>query len=373
MSSGAAHTTAVVVGGGPAGATTALTLARRGIPVLVVERGDGQGDAPGESLAPSIMPLLDRLGLRAAFLATEPLACPANRSAWGDSALDVHDFIRDRHGSAWHIDRRRLEAMLRAAAVAAGATVRCRTRLTTFGREGGLWRLQLHGGRGPFEHTADILVDATGRAASAARRLGVRRLVIDRLVAAVAFLRPTGPPMADATTLIEAVPEGWWYSSLLPDGRLSVAYFTDPDLLRRLRLGANGWPALLAASTHTRARIAGHGFDVAERPRIVPAGSVRLAAAAGDGWLAVGDAAAAYDPLSSHGIGTALTAGLHAAEAIGATLAGDATALAAYAERFRRTFDAYLPLRLAYYRAEGRWPEQPFWRRRHDGGRSVTT
>jgi flavin-dependent dehydrogenase len=106
-------------------------------------------------------------------------------------------------------------------------------------------------------------------------------------------------------------------------------------------------------------------YQLTTPPRVRAAGSGRLEPAAGDGWLAVGDAAAAFDPLASHGIGAALEGGLRAAAAIRARSDGDRAALAAYAEHTRRAHARYQRLWLDYYAQERRWPDAPFWRRRH--------
>ena len=61
---------------------------------------------------------------------------------------------------------------------------------------------------------------------------------------------------------------------------------------------------------------------MAEPPRVLPAETSRLDRIAGPGWLALGDAAAAYDPLSSYGIGSAMGSGFYAGQAIADSLAG---------------------------------------------------
>src|SRR5213082_3883571 len=54
---------AVVVGAGPAGATTALLLARAGASVLLLDRGLFRRDNPcSEYLSPGTTPILARLG-----------------------------------------------------------------------------------------------------------------------------------------------------------------------------------------------------------------------------------------------------------------------------------------------------------------------
>ena len=79
---------------------------------------------------------------------------------------------------------------------------------------------------------------------------------------------------------------------------------------------------------------------------------------AGPGWLAVGDAACAHDPLSSRGLHDALTGGIAAAEAIAHNT------ISAYAEQVAADYRAYLTDLDWYYRQETRFPDSPFWRAR---------
>ena len=76
-----------------------------------------------------------------------------------------------------------------------------------------------------------------------------------------------------------------------------------------------------------------------DRPRGADAGSARLDRFVGDGWVAAGDAALSFDPLSSQGMLTALYTGMKAGQALSAHLAGDGGALEAYADARRTLVD----------------------------------
>ena len=358
----------VVVGGGPAGAATALALARGGLTALVVERSTYTNARPGETLPPIVKEPLARLGVWEQFISEGHLPSYGTSSAWGAGHLRDHDFIFDPRGYGWHVDRGRFDSMLARAAEAAGARVHRDARLASCVRERpGEWRLKIAGRGESFEVRARFVVDATGRASSFARRQGAKRVSYDQLVGVVRFLSPAASAAEVChTTLVEAVPVGWWYSAPLPDGRLSVALMTDADLYAAGERGSeNFWRRQLLDAEHTRSRADSYDWDA---PRLVfTADSALLDSAAGESWLAVGDAAQTVDPLSSQGICQALWSGIGAAKAVTDYLGGSESALADYARRARKNFESYLKTRRQFYSTEGRWPGSTFWRRRQSG------
>jgi flavin-dependent dehydrogenase len=333
----------------------------------LVDRGGNGGDKFGESLPPSVRPLLHRLGVWDAYLDTRPRPAYANRSSWGTEQICDFDFIWNVHGTGWHIDRVGFEAMLREQAVTAGVVLLAGTRIEAAERQRDRqWRLLVVGASEVSTAVAPVIVDAGGRAASFARQQGARRRRLDPLIASTAYLLPRGASACEGTTLVEAVRDGWWYSAPLPDGRLAVAFFTDPDLTpAQVSRTMSGWRRLLSACGPTRERVEAHGNQPANEPQLAVAGSSVLDCIAGDGWLAVGDASATFDPLSSHGIGAALDGGIRAAAAARAYLAGDHRALERCAEQTIENFARYLLMWRSYYADECRWPDATFWRRRH--------
>jgi flavin-dependent dehydrogenase len=84
----------------------------------------------------------------------------------------------------------------------------------------------------------------------------------------------------------------------------------------------------------------------------------------GDGWLAVGDAATTFDPLSSQGILKSLRSGVLASYAVADYFKGTQTGLVKYEALAAREFKDYMDSRADFYSRERRWDDAPFWLRR---------
>jgi flavin-dependent dehydrogenase len=211
-----------------------------------------------------------------------------------------------------------------------------------------------------------VVIDASGRASFVARRLGAHRTDHDRLAGVYAFFQtPTGPN--DTRTMVEAMPNGWWYSSYLPNAGLVAAFMSDANLLPRGACALHEhWRQELDATTYTRGRV-----DSA-RPlgtvHTIRANSYQMSAVSGEKWLAIGDAAMAFDPLSSQGLYNALRSAIEASRAVEQHFTGDRTGLREYAIREQQRFPRFLDMRSAYYCREMRWRDSPFWQQRVAGG-----
>lgn len=356
----------IIVGGGPAGASVALSLSRRGLSPIVLEAEKEAGFKVGECLPPSANPLLEQLGIKDK-LHDYHLPSYGNRAVWGSAEPYERNFLFEPYGAGWHLDRRKFEETLAAGAREAGTDWRYGWQVTRCKERKGGWQLKARNSSGEVELEADFVVDATGRAARIARGVGLRRVRYDRLVGAAVLLKTQKTaPARDSFTLIEAVESGWWYSSLLPSNALMVIYMTDSDLVNRKALRQReGWLALLNRNSHTFDRVQDGEFSPSTEPHIYAANSERASRIAGGRWLAVGDAACAYDPLSSYGIIAALASGYHAASAIADFFAGSADALGTYARMIDEAYARYLMMNYGYYALERRWPEKEFWQRRH--------
>jgi flavin-dependent dehydrogenase len=358
-------TDAIVIGGGPAGMAAALGLVEFGIEVTVLERMSSPSVRIGETLPPEAATLLRRLGVWERFLSERHLPAPGTISVWETDEPNEQDFIFNPYGNGWHLDRTRFDSMLvdegrrRGIAVEAGSqVVRC-SHSTNNG-----WHVEVRS-KGIVSHMeATWIIDATGRSSWMARQKEIRRHVCDQLVGIFRFWhrdRTSGLP--DPRLLVEAVEQGWWYAAPLPEGRIAVAYMTDLNLLPPPPRELTRFWDLKARETRHVERFLSNAVTCSPIASIV-ADSYCLEQVGGHNWLAVGDAAMAWDPLSSQGLTNALRTGILAAHTIVEAHRERTSDLSRYEATIAQDFKEYQRLRLHFYGRARRWPQSPFWKRR---------
>jgi flavin-dependent dehydrogenase len=318
----------------------------------------------GESVPPDILLALDRLGLTATFRTDGHCPCPGSVSVWGATKPGHNDFILNPHGPAWHLDRPRFEAMLRMRAQETGASIWTATRpVAVQGADDGYVVTLRHRSHGMRRVHVAWVLDATGCAAWFARRQGAARCTHDRMVAIVR-LATIGSGTLTAQTLVEATAHGWWYCARLPQDRIVTVLVTDQQHARSCRhADYAGWRELLAATTLLAPRLAACRLDQ-EQFHTHPVTSAMLDRVEADRWLAIGDAAAALDPIAAQGIFKALADAADAAEVIAAAAGRGPAPPWSYTQRVATRFEDYLANRAYLYGLERRWADAPFWRQR---------
>jgi flavin-dependent dehydrogenase len=354
----------LVVGGGPAGLSTALELRQHGLAARVVERSAYDDVRVGEHLQPASV-----LKLRATS-SSLPLEGHFTSAGvvgyWGSDDANHMDYFFHPGQHGLNLSRPRFDTEFAGACESSGIAVMRSASLLRAVRKDSRWDVEILADGAVTTLSACVIVDATGRAATFARRQGARVRAHDRQVAVVAFGSDSKGEAPQSRSIVEAAEPGWWYGAAIGQERNICMLVTDGDLLPR---GAKSnlhawWIEQLAGTTQVRHRFA--TFEASEPLLVRSARSQHLDAGYGNGWLAVGDAALAVDPLSSQGIANALDHGKRAAASIAAYLAGDHSSLETFAQDLQREYAAYRATRTRYYRLETRWRESRFWKRRHD-------
>jgi flavin-dependent dehydrogenase len=344
-----------VIGAGPAGSVAAHQLAGAGRSVLLLDpRMAVTGPSkPGDALPGAALRVLSACGLPSPAQSDAHRPIGGNVSAWGAAAPVCRDFLAEPDGLGWRLNRSAFEADLIAAARSAGVAI-VAVGLRRVAREGEAWRLGLRGETA----SARWLIDATGRRAVLSRQLGARRHRDEPLVALV------GHAKADARyrmerNLVETTVDGWWYAALLPHRGPVFMLHTRPTRVRSGLAHPHIWRSALAA-THLIA--SAFPDPVIEGPlRGYEACGSWLAPAAGDGWVACGDAALSFDPCAGQGLLSALQGGMAAADAVADALEGDTNQLGAYAARLAEARRTYRRRVRAHYAQETRWRGSDFW------------
>jgi flavin-dependent dehydrogenase len=364
-----------IIGGGPAGCACALALAGAGVEdVVIIEAGDYSAFCIGESVPPETMGLLRALGLEAAFLQEGHLPCYGSCSYWGSDKRGYNDTLLNPQGHGWHLDRSRFNRFLALQAQGMGVQLLCKTRLTgsapvPMAQAGQGFMLELHctgpqagGQEARLALHADFVFDASGAHAVFARQRGSSRQQHLPLVCLAArFTLPGGENQG--LTHLEAIEHGWWYGAHLPGNQLMLALYTDAATVKHLRLQqSEHWMALLAVSPISAALLPpGAVLRAGVQSFAVPA--YCLDRIAGQHWMAIGDAAACWDPVTSQGIIKAMANGLTAAKAYGEPDAF--AAMGQYEREVKVLYQRYLALHAQTYQMEQRWPHAAFWQRQH--------
>jgi flavin-dependent dehydrogenase len=359
----------VIIGGGPAGISAGISLARNGLKVAILEKTNYEQIRIGETLHPSIRPLLTELGIWSDFQFVPSIISHGIKSSWGGNNLTTHSFLVNPYGVGWHIDRQKFDKILVNTVSNFGVKIFTNVSFAKcVAKPNHEWIVEFYKKN---HHTnycqshsldAEAIIDATGRNSSLSTKFGAEKIIYDNLIGlAVQFQKPKE---IDHFTLIEACKEGWWYSAQLPDNRLIVIFMTDTDLVAKYNItNIRKWMNLLRSSKYTSNRC--NKLKYLWGPNFFPAFSQRLQRHySEEKWLAVGDSAIGVDPLSSSGIFNAIKSGYEGGKAIFQWLMGDKSYSDLYEQMLDKRLNEYLIQRRYYYSMEKRWENSLFWRRR---------
>lgn len=325
----------------------------------------------GESLPAASIRLLRRLGLDdlSGLLGhDEYLPCSANASSWGEDSWAYRDAVFNPEGSGWHVLRHRFDAAMLEHAKRQGCMhvqALAREKLNDSDQEN-VHRIRAERpDGGNVLVSAKWLVDATGRQAWLARRMGSQAQRWVEQYAAVSWIRSHALDV-DNTTRVKSVKDGWWYTTRLPQGWRVIAFHGLREFVGALAKDLNAFGNACEKS----------GVLPETFPKSISLNAIQVHDACmrsfdvvrGERWLAVGDAALAFDPLSSQGIFFALYSGIRGAEAVAATLHEHADATSPLMDAYKNSVvsvrEANRKALAGFAESERRFTDAPYWRLR---------
>lgn len=355
----------VVVGGGPAGTAAAISLLQHSnLNVVVIESTNYDNIRVGESVSPSIRPLLQYLGVEGILQKGDHLPSHGIDAAWGSNSMVSNEFLFTGLGNGWHLDRRKFDTSL------ANRVKKLNGHLFTTSRilsqrqdEHGIWELVLQKNNSKISIRSRFVIDASGKQASFARKLGSKWKIYDKLIGVIGFYKSGNNKSIPLRVMVESSSNGWWYLSPLPNNEKVVVFMTDSDIAKELNIvKPENWKSYLSKTCHIKKNLENN--KLSKQLKIYTAHSQIIEEIQYKNWIPAGDAISSFDPLSSMGVGHAIVSGIHAARAANNKLSSDDFILKEYLEQVVQNFRKYLRLRKIHYRSELRWKDEPFWSRR---------
>lgn len=361
------QTDVLIVGAGPAGTAAAMSILRYSqLKVIVVENSAFETLKVGEQVSNSIFDILSYIGIKRQDFDKDCFIDGYDSlAAWGSENMIPRHAMFSPNGRSYQLDRGKFDLHLVERAAQAGARIIPRSRVKFMEQdEDGHWKVKiLHETKGEMMLQCSYLIDATGRQSSICRQLGIKTSKADQLAGVGAFATFKSDQQLMQEIYLETVSEGWWYCSALPNARVNITFFTDADIIKRLQLQKNeNWNYLLSQTRHIRRLLKNAVSE--ERLWIKNAFSQIAEPHGKPNFLAIGDAGVSFDPISSMGIGFALTSGCNGAKTIIDFNKGNKSAIANYWNDLNNIYQQYLAQKQQFYQKETRWKDAQFWRRR---------
>ena len=94
----------VILGGGPAGSSVAISLLQKKYTVSIIEKTDFSSFRIGETISPGVTGLLRKLGMDDKILNVH-LPSYTNKSVWGSHEPGENNFFYNPSGHGWHLNR----------------------------------------------------------------------------------------------------------------------------------------------------------------------------------------------------------------------------------------------------------------------------
>ncbi len=350
----------IIIGNGIAGVTLAVLLQRKGISFVLLHReGEKEPFALGETLPPSAMPLLEQLKLLSLFEENAYRKTYGYHSMWGSSRVtDINFYHQNPYKNGLKINKHQTLEKMRD--LIRDDMVSYSKGFEIIHEEHGN-TVVLAKNEGVKIVQGKILIDATGRNRAVLQKLKVESTIYDELVSLSCHIPKIEHPKLTHEVYVESFKQGWGIVSALNETENICTIFTQKGhaILQKLK-DVSQWKSVLSETIYLKDFL---NEDAQIKFKGGNANSSVAAQIAGNNWLALGDTAMSFDPLSSHGITNSIYTASNASEAIEKKLNfADTEAFPEYDETMKTIFQQYVQSKNKLYQQETRWKEEAFWK-----------
>jgi flavin-dependent dehydrogenase len=351
-----------VAGGGPAGSSSAISLAQHGHSVVLFEREIFPRFHIGESLLSTANDAFAVLGV------TKQIESASFPAKWG-ARLFTHDGQSGRYvdftdvrevtrPQTYQVCRQEFDRILLDRAREVGVHVReaCNVTGCEFTPDAAILDVASRVDGATSRLHVRALVDATGRGGLLARKFNLRteepRLANIAIFSHYTNVPRLEGPRPDDIRLIARSDAGWFWLIPISKELTSVGVVLPKALYHRL---ANGSPDETLNRTISDTPIVAELMREAQREwpvRVEKDFSYSASTYAGDRWILAGDAGSFLDPVFSTGVSIAMESGIEAAaELHRGFMRNDfsASGFAAFSRRQRKRFETYRRFVTGFY------------------------
>ena len=367
----------IVVGGGPAGSTTASLLAMKGLSVLLLERELFPRAHVGESLLPASLPIFDSLGVRDSIDNAGFVKKYGAAMVWGNERSIWSWLFAETKGPYSHsyqVTRPEFDTILLDNARAKGVHIReqCQVLGPVFSEnDSKVTGVEFINQDGNHERTtAEIVIDASGQQTLFANQFDLKDWDTAFKHLAIYGYYSGGkhlPAPDHGSILIESFENGWVWKIPLHDGSTSVGVVMDAEWAQaeiKKSSAIQVFESQIGLTNEIANLISEATFN--EEIHLIKDWSYVTTKMTGDGYALVGDAACFIDPLFSSGVHLALQSGvLAAAYAATVVRSPDLARSAArqYEATYRRRYGYFHELARLFY-GSNKSLDSKFWRDR---------
>ncbi len=293
-------TDVLIIGKGISGILLSVLLKQKGINSIILDKGHKNALPLSETIPPSTLTLLNQLGLLAIFEETSSKTY-GYQSKWNsETILDQNFFNNSTYKYGLKLNKQLLLKQLE--------TLITKNIITydvikdiNLNQKTPLLTIKDKTKNDTIE--SNIIIDATGRNRILLKQIGIPSIDYDDTFAFICYV-PKNEQYVKYGFFTETFDNGWGtVSNLNETTRIITLYVSKSNMHSNSFKLYKNWHQMLSNTQILKKCLPNEGFFKVMGKK---ANSSKPLHIAGKNWLAIGDAAIAFDPVSSHGISNAI-------------------------------------------------------------------